>query len=169
MAPSQLVQERTCNAELNWSTTTLRDLDWKCTSDCVVFHPPQFFQRPERTSTASSTIQCAFRCTHHTHSGQIATEEPPQDQQAPSPTTVTSLAFLTSFPIGCQVAEAPSHPKHAITNGTVTWHPPPPPLLFCPVFFLRSRQDLKCQVWKKSVTAMGLGGNKKLAISELLA
>jgi hypothetical protein len=47
---------------------------------------------------------------------------PPQDQQAPSPTTVTNLAFPTSFPIGCRVAVTPSHPKHANTNGTVTRH-----------------------------------------------
>ena len=47
---------------------------------------------------------------------------PPQDQQAPSPTTVTNLAFPKSFHIGCRVAVTPSHPKYANTNGTVTRH-----------------------------------------------
>ncbi len=33
MALSHLAQESTCNTEWNWSTTTLHDLDWKCTLD----------------------------------------------------------------------------------------------------------------------------------------
>ena len=89
---------------------------------CVFFPPPQFFQHLERTSTVASTIQRAFCGTRHTHSGRITMEEPPQDQQAPSPTTVTNLAFPTSFPIGCRVAVVPSNPKHANTNGTVMRH-----------------------------------------------
>ena len=92
-------------------------------TECIFFSPPQFFQCLERTNTAATTIQRAFRRKHHAHSGHIAPEEPPQDQQAPSPTTVIHNALSpTSFPIGCRVAVMPSHVKHANTNGTVTQH-----------------------------------------------
>jgi hypothetical protein len=47
--------------------------------------------------------------THHAHSGHIATEETPQDQQASSPTTATNLLSPTSFPIGFWVAVTSSH------------------------------------------------------------
>ena len=57
-------------------------------TECVFFPPPQFFQCLERTNTAATTIQRAFCRKHHAHSGHIAPEEPPQDQQASSPTTV---------------------------------------------------------------------------------
>jgi len=74
-------------------------------------------------NTAATTIQRAFRRKHHEHSGHIAPEEPPQDQQASSPTTVIHNPLSpTSFPIGCRVAVTPSHVKHANTNGTVTRH-----------------------------------------------
>ena len=88
-----------------------------------LFPPPQFFQRLERTNTAATTIQRAFHRKHHTHSVHIAPEEPPQDQQAPSPMTVIHNPLSpSSFPIGCRVAVMPSHVKHANTNGTVTRH-----------------------------------------------
>jgi hypothetical protein len=93
-------------------------------TECVFSPPPQFFQRLERTNTAATTIQRAFRRKHHAHSGHIAPEEePPQDQQASFPTTVIHNPLSPmSFPIGCRVTVTPSHVKHANTNGTVTRH-----------------------------------------------
>jgi hypothetical protein len=92
-------------------------------TECVFSPPPQFFQRLERTNTAATTIQRAFRCSHHAHSGHISPEEPPQDQQASSPTTVIKKPLSpTSFPIGCRVTVTPSHVKKANTNGTVIRH-----------------------------------------------
>ena len=113
-APSHLVRERTCNTEWNLSTTILRDLDWKCTLDAahwsrrpnVFFPPPQFFQGLEQTNTAATTIQRAFRGTHHAHSGHIAMEETPQDQQALSPTIATTYCPPRASPLD---AESLSH------------------------------------------------------------
>jgi hypothetical protein len=91
--------------------------------DRMYFLPPQqFFQCLERTNTAATTIQCAFRRKHHTHSGHIAMEETPRDQQALSPAIVTNLLSPTSFPIGCRVTVMPSHKSHTHTNGTLTQH-----------------------------------------------
>jgi len=88
----------------------------------VFFFPPQFFQGLERTNTAATIIQRAFRRTYHAHSRHIAMEETPQDQQALSPAIVTNLLSPTSFPIGCRVTVTLSHKNHANTNGTVTRH-----------------------------------------------
>ena len=90
--------------------------------DRMCFFPPQFFQRLERTNTSATKIQHAFRRMHHAHSVHIAMEEPPQDQQALSPTIATNLLSPTSFPIGCRVNVTPSHKSHAHTSGTVTQH-----------------------------------------------
>ena len=95
--------------------------EWK--TECVFFPPPQFFQRLERMNTAATTIQRAFRRKHRAHSGPIAPEEPPSDQQASSPMIVIHKPLSpTSFPIGCRATVTPSHVKHANTNGTVTRH-----------------------------------------------
>ena len=92
-------------------------------TECVFSPPPQFVQRLERTNTEATTIQRAFRRTHHAHSRCIATEETPQDRQALPPTIATNLLSPTSFPIGCRVTVTPSkHKPYTNTNGTVTRH-----------------------------------------------
>jgi hypothetical protein len=73
--------------------------------------PPQLFQRLERTSTAASTIQCAFRRTHHTHSGRIATEEPPKISKHP-----TQRLSHTCCPPRASPLDAGSLLHHPIQN-----------------------------------------------------
>jgi len=66
MAPSHLAQDRTCNVEWNQSTSTLRDLDWKCTSDTAHWSQrPNVFPPP---STILPTPGADTHCgQHHQH------------------------------------------------------------------------------------------------------
>jgi hypothetical protein len=90
-------------------------------TECVFFPPPQFFQRMERTNAAASTIQRVFQQTCRTHFACAATQENPQDQ-LPTASSIALLKPPTSFPTGCCVTVASSHPKHANKTGMVTRH-----------------------------------------------
>ena len=86
--------------------------------------PPQFFQRLEKTNVTVCTIQRAFRRAQRAHTvACIVAQHAPQDQVPTIP--VLSLSPSTaSFPIGCRVIVAASHPQHANTYGVVIRHIP---------------------------------------------
>jgi hypothetical protein len=76
----------------------------------------------EKTNVAACTIQRAFRRAQRAHAVScIVAQHAPQDQVPTIP--VLSLSQSTvSFPIGCRVIIASSHPQHANTYGVVTRH-----------------------------------------------
>jgi hypothetical protein len=91
-------------------------------TECVFFPPPQFFQRLEKTNVAACTIQRAFRRAQRAHAvACIVAQHAPRDQVPTIP--VLSLSPSTaSFPIGCRVIVASSHPQHANAYGAVIRH-----------------------------------------------
>jgi hypothetical protein len=92
-------------------------------TEYLFFPPLQFFQRLEKTNAAACTIQQAFRRPQQAHAvACIVAQHTPQDQVPTIP--VLSLSPSTaSFPIGCSVIVASSHPQHVNTYGSVIRHP----------------------------------------------
>ena len=91
-------------------------------TECVFPPPPQFFQRLEKTNVVACTIQQASRRAQRAHTvACIVAQHTPQDQVPTIP--VLSLSPSTaSFPIGCRVIVASSHPQHVNTYGAVIRH-----------------------------------------------
>ena len=90
-------------------------------TECVFFPPPQFFQHLEKTNVVACTIQRAFSRAQQAHAmACIVVQHTPHDQVPTTTIPVLSLSPLTvSFPIGCHVIVALSHPQHANTYGAV--------------------------------------------------
>ena len=89
-------------------------------TECAFFPPPQFFQHLEKTNAAASTIQRAFKRAQRARAAACTVaQHAPQDLVPTIPALPMSPA-TESFPIGCRVIIALSHPQHANTYGVVT-------------------------------------------------
>ena len=87
-----------------------------------ILPPPQFFQRLEETNVAASTIQRAFRRAQRAHAVACIVAQHAFQDQVPTIPVLPLSPSTASFPIGCHVIVALSHPQHANTYGVVTHH-----------------------------------------------
>jgi hypothetical protein len=78
-------------------------------TECIFFHPPQFFQHSQQCAAAATSIQRTFQCTSNCTTQII--EQPAQ-----------SSTYPTDFHIGYRVTVTSSHPTHVGKARTVCRH-----------------------------------------------